>query len=133
MVLKSHIDWNEIFPLFTERLRQDMFAEAMILMSDSVNPTTASTRKYTAAARGLRVWSEHTDGHALFGDNRIYKILGTSKLPTHGKLRKVWDEVLATKKSTLSALELGSIIKKQAAQPASTVNQLWARRNIEVV
>lgn len=141
MTLKSNIDWNEIIPLLPSKKREDLYLEAVTLLSQQDRErekTPQPTRKYKSS-RKERQWTRDGDGHALSAPGRKYKINKKAKyIPRDGggAFKKLWDKLVESHNDLITYEGVYSIwhgIAKTKEYPVSTViAQLWAKRMIDV-
>jgi cation transport regulator ChaC len=132
-MLKSTIDWNEIIPLLPKAKREELYLEAVMILS-APGPKEPTHRSGAfSRGKGLRVWQDQKQ-HAgcLSQPGRLYKInRSQSALEIKGVLGQVWNELKVKKSDSTSHAEFKVLCgEKKAAQ---TIAYLWSRNLIEVV
>src|SRR5437870_4445855 len=106
MTLKSNIDWNEIIPLLPRAKREELYLEAVTLLSqdDRENePVKRRRRSVKKMVAPLRVWKEQGIPGDLSVAGRKYKINKESKVQiiAESSLGKLWELVKNSHNDTI--------------------------------
>jgi|SRR5882672_9013756 len=143
--VKSHIDWNEMFPRLKKELRDTLLLEAVTLISVSRHrangehkPARVIKRRGQKRPMKDRHWRESGDGGKLCREDRVYKVMAdASPNPNIGghnsKLAKVWAVLTKHGTGTVTYEALSDLVEQVGLQPPATSAQLWGARRIEVV
>ena len=112
--MKSHIDWNELFPRFKKELKDTLLLEAVTLLSTSRQrnghdkPEEAVVvkrgrrrlkRGQKSYAQRLRHWGKDGNGGKLSKAGRRYKIVRDSPMApkrSSSKIGKIWAVLTST-------------------------------------
>lgn len=132
--MKSKIDWNEIVPRLSKKKRDDLYLEAVAMLSDE--PPEVEPGRVRSRVKSRRYWDDNGDGGRLATPGRKYRLNRNNRhkwregtaiaaLAT-AAFKQKGDEITYEQLLTLSQ-ECGF------GNPQSAVNHLWARRAIDVI
>ncbi len=134
--LKSMIDWNEIVPRLPKAKREDLYLEAVAILSAAEPPEPryiAANRRYRSK---MRLWKAEHPNELLADKCRRYSInremKGAMKVRANSGCGRVWTHLLNSKNDSITYEGLASLAKGQKLQPASLVSALWSKRLIDV-
>lgn len=141
MSLKSNIDWNEIIPRLPKAKRDDMYLEAVTLLSQEPSKGKIGRNGDWSRAHGKRVWSDAKVEGGMTDETRVYRInVGAKKTPHRGALGTVWAALAKIKGGEIDFTTLEKIAKnckggrsKKAQSGTAIAHQLWARGFLDVV
>lgn len=133
--MKSIIDWNELIPRLPKKMRDDIYLEAVAILSEDDSKEEPVHRKKSKGP-GLRIWEEEGDGHHLAKAGRKYTINKKAKVKFNdgSDMERVFNLLRDSHNDTITYEGLVSIIHgvtKKSPQPITAY--LWKRRLIDVV
>lgn len=138
--MKSMIDWNEIIPRLPKQKRDDLYLEAITLLSRLDEESTP--KEMSKKRRGhIREWGvEGLPDGPLGKPGRMYKILRDSKRePVKGAAAILWKRLKDCQNDTISFEGIMSIcagLRNAHGQPVhgpNMIHYLWGYRYIEVL
>lgn len=135
-MLKSHIDWNEIVPKLPKQKRDDLYLEAVALLSaEEPEPRYKKPRSSGEGNGVLRVWHGVSPGERLARHDRKYHIHKDARKhrPHHGKIAKLWAQLRDCNADDISFAGLTSLAKDVGLSGSMAVSYLWSRALIDVV
>lgn len=136
MTLKSNIDWNEIIPLLPRQKREELYLEAVTLLSQDDRENEVLTRKRhksRSKKQVLRKWKEQGIEGPLGEPGRKYKINKESKIKVFGGVAKLWEVVKASHNDVITYEGLASIAKGQEYRSVGdAIWNLWSRKLIDI-
>jgi hypothetical protein len=136
--MRSKIDWNEIVPLLKKELREQLLAEALVLLSVTGGPKGNGSRPRSRLAAApdtklARQWLRDGDGQMLSAPGRRYRLIKDHKRPpANGVIGRVWRRVLESKTDAITYEVLASICKSEKITPSTMICTMWERGFIEV-
>lgn len=138
--MKSVIDWNELVPRLPKKVRDDLYLEAVAILSqqdDEARPRKARRKAVKLPQDYKRKWSDEGIPGSLAAPGRKFRVIKDSKVATNpeSKMGKV---ILALRKLANDIITVEGInsVAKGAGiseRPQEAVEYLWARRLLEVV
>ena len=142
--IKSHIDWNELFPLLPKAIRDSLLLEAVTLLSASTRKTRR-TRRPLVGDNGslnpqpnvqlpdsLRIWEESGDGHTLAAKGRHYRIISSKPPITKGEVKVFWEKLLDHKGDFVAYETILKMCGNHKKLAVNCVNYLWRTGRLEV-
>lgn len=134
--MKSIIDWNEMVPKLPKKMRDDLYLEAVAILSEDDDEIEAST-KNKKKSKGYRNWEKQGDGHHLAAPGRRYRIMKRRKHHFRTQwMIEIWDKLLASQNDIITYEGLASIfmgVKEAKGGVNLFIANLWARHFFEVV
>jgi hypothetical protein len=136
--MKSFIDWNEVIPLLPKRTRDDLYLEAVSLLSQRDNDEERARRKgkkSTFPKDYKRSWKAENIKGTLVQSGRKFKILRNSKegIKSDSNMGKVWTALVKSTNDVISIEGINSIAKGVGFErPQDAALYLWSRRFLEV-
>jgi hypothetical protein len=141
MQLKSQIDWNEIVPLLPKAKREDLYLEAVMLLSLATPRRRNGSAVHKPDTRKIdprfRYWRETANGKSrgtLAGPGKRYILNKNTKTPPKfGKLGDAWKQITSQtwKNDTITYEQICAIMKGVKLEPSSAVSTLWSKRAID--
>lgn len=136
--MKSIIDWNELVPKLPKKMRDDLYLEAVAILSkDDDEAEQEQTKK--KKNNGYRIWEKEGDGHHLAAPGRKFKINRNAKaIKTfrHEGTRAFFQKLVDSHNEIITYEGIASIFAGHKGVKG-TVNMLianfWARRLLDVV
>lgn len=140
MSLKSNIDWNEIIPLLPRAKREELYLEAVTLLSQDDREKELPHKKKKRANRYDRYWEDSGDGKVLSSPGRKFRINKRAKMVFRSTniYSDMWQLLKESHNDIITYEGIASIwegirAKYKSMQPLSTViGTLWARKAIDV-
>jgi hypothetical protein len=127
--MKSIIDWNELVPRLPKKMRDDLYLEAVAILSEDDDKEEKPKR-----AKSIRLWEESGDGSHLAKPGRKFKILKNAKRPPNkGAMGTIWLRLKESHSDIITYEGLASICEGQKQRASSVVGYLWGHRFIDVV
>ncbi len=149
--MKSHIDWNELFPRFKKELKDTLLLEAVTLLSTSRQrnghdkPEEAVVvkrgrrrlkRGQKSYAQRLRHWGKDGNGGKLSKAGRRYKIVRDSPMApkrSSSKIGKIWAVLTKHNQDSVGYESLIDMAEQMELEPHATVANLWSHYCLEVI
>lgn len=140
--MKSTIDWNEIVPKLPKKMRDDLYLQAVTLLSEEEPVHVPSRRtkgngKFPYQHKNRRYWRDHTDGASLWRSDRRYRInkeAGGKAFRAGTNVAVAWAELLKLNKVEVSYAEMMAVAKLyNKHNTGSLVSNLWSRKAVDVV
>jgi hypothetical protein len=143
--LKSHIDWNEVVPLLPKSKQDDLYLEAILLLTQGTprrrrrSPTSPETIReltHDSIRPGgiVRLWSDAHNGRGLAVAGNSFTInKDAPNPPTYGKIGELWRKLASSKNDAISFEGIASLCKGVELVHHSTIATLWSRKLIDLV
>jgi hypothetical protein len=144
--LRSHFDWNEIVPLLPKAKRDDLYLEAILILSNQDGRLTMRGVRTRRRSNGhapdtrktsgeFRFWRQTGNPYGtLSGPGHKYTInRDAKKAPSYGKLAAVWKHMLSSKNDSITFEGIASICKGVKLEPSAAIATLWSKRAIDLV
>ena len=138
--IKSHIDWNELFPLLPRTLKDSMLLEAVQILS--AGATKRRSRRAPPGVDGnvanailpktLRAWAEKGDGKGLAKEGRHYRIVSSKPPITKGGVKDIWDKLLDHKGDFVAYETILKMVKGNKVDAVNNISYLWRTGRLEV-
>jgi len=137
MSMKSTIDWNEIVPRLPKKIRDDLYLQAVVMLSEE-RPADKEANGHLAPRSGYRRWREAGDGAPLWNRQRRYrinKIVGDKAFTRpETVIFKIWQDLSKLNRVEIGHGELAALAKAYNRDNAAALAcALWERRAIDVV
>jgi hypothetical protein len=130
--MKSMIDWNEIVPMLPKAMRDDLWLEAVTLLSSGEKPVKKpSSKSHNNGYK--RLWTKDGPGGTISSVKSFIIHKDKVSLRPDSKAGKAWALIRTSKNDVMSYAGLASIFAGQKLEPAAAVSQLWAKGFIDVV
>jgi hypothetical protein len=150
MELRSHIDWNELFPHFKKELRETLMLEAVTILSGRRPSTTTAAaapkpvkhrivRAAKPTTRYKRRWSIDGTGGRLAHAGRVYRIVldpslnYPSPLRPNSKLATLWNVLSKHKTETVTYEGMVDLCDQIDLGVHATIANMWSMGLLEVV
>lgn len=140
MSIRSHIDWNELFPMLPKQLRDTMLLEAVTVLSKAGQPPRRNRalpggitdEPNASLPNSLRTWARDGDGKRLAGPWRHYRIIVSRTQITKGEIKGIWEAILATGKDFIAYEGILKICKQDKILTTNSINYLYRTYRLEV-
>jgi hypothetical protein len=147
MSIKSHIDWNELFPLLPRATRDTLLLEAVTLLSadptkrrksrqaplgEDIGPDTILSSKNAQLPKTLRTWAEKGDNRPLAAPGRHYRIVSSKPPITKGEVKAIWEGLLERKTDYVAYETVLKTLKGDRVKTSNHINYLWRTGRLEV-
>lgn len=136
MAIKSHIDWNELFPLLPKAMRETVMLEAVtILASGEAKPRRARRSSQTenqTLPSTIRNWTQLGDGKALVIPGRHFLIVSSKPPVRFGDVKKLWEKLLEHPTDRIAVETLMKLDGKDTNKAKRNIEYLWRTSRIEL-
>jgi hypothetical protein len=139
--IKSHIDWNELFPLLPRTLKDSMLLEAVQILSAGATRKRRSRRPPAGVdgnvanvllPKTLRNWEEQGDRKVLAKPGRHYRIVSSKPPITKGAVKDIWDKLLEHKGDFVAYETILKTVKNDKTVATNNINYLWRTGRLEI-
>jgi len=138
--IRSHIDWNELFPLLPRTLKDSMLLEAVQILSTGATrrrrgrrpPGVDGNVANAVLPQTLRTWAEKGDGKALAKAGRHYRIVSSKPPISKGGVKDIWDTLLDHKGDFVAYETILKMVKSDKTAANNNISYLWRTGRLEV-
>jgi hypothetical protein len=139
--IRSHIDWNELFPLLPRTLKDSMLLEAVQILSAGATRRRRSRRAppgvdgnvaNAVLPQTLRTWAEKGDGKVLAKAGRHYRIVSSKPPISKGEVKNTWDKLLEHKGDFVAYKTVLKMVKGDKVAASNNINYLWRTGRLEI-
>lgn len=135
--LKSHIDWNELFPLMSKELRETMVLEAITILGGFKRRNSQEntfTRSHKEPVHGgYREWNAGPyAGTKLVAPGRKYIINREAKGFKFGRIGNLWRTLVDSKHDTVSYEDIYKLLDNDTHAVSRDIWTMWSRGAIDV-
>lgn len=142
-----NIDWNEVIPKLSKKLKNDLCMEVATLLLDGTSVEAPYTKFKTARQRRRqqrkgngalpkRLWQSDHPGQRLAAAGRKFKINKNHivrQVHQDSGAGRIWAQLKESKGDTITTEGLYSLAKGHNMKGAALVSHFWADHRIDVV
>lgn len=135
--MKSIIDWNELVPKLPKKMRDDLYLEAVAILSQEDDQEEREPTRTKKKKKGYRVWEKEGDHKHLAAPGRKFRINKRMKLNARVQwMNELWEKLQGMQNDVITYEGIASLYSGQKGVKG-TVNlfiaNMWARKFIDVV
>lgn len=134
--MKSTIDWNEIISKLPKKRRDDLYLEAVTILSENEPEPEPEekVKKRRKRPQKIREWRNQSDGQNLADASRRFTINKNRANPfkKDSKGWKLWEMVKESKNDVITTAGVQSIGVGAGLRIADSVWMLWSRYMIDI-